>query len=208
MELNDDQKKLYDDLSPLEQRLAIALLEGVPPLKAYLYADPLSKMTNHVAGSTCTRIRQQPRFRAFIASVNHALLSPAIMDRDELAQRLSEIARAKLSDIIMLEEFNHGTAEHPDIRMGWRLTPELIKNPELFDNVAEIHPSAQGPKVKMYSAVDAAQKLAVMMGYVEKTTVNLTSDDGSMTPTVIDFSKLSDSTLQDLLNASEPPGDG
>lgn len=201
-EMTEEQMELFVALTERQKAFAMAMLSGLTGIRAFRAADPHSTCSDKSASVYASKIKKVPGFVAFMNSVHAGMLSDAIITREEALERLSDIARSSLREVVDVSKANFGTPEEPDMRVVWDLSQELIEDPTLLDSIAEIQQGLQGPKIKMYSAVSAIQQIADLCGWKSPTVVDHKSVDGSMTPasTVgLDVSKLSTSTLHELV---------
>lgn len=201
-EMTEEQMELFAALIDREKGFAMAMLSGLTGIQAFRAADPHSTCSNKSASVYASQIKRVPRFVAFMNSVHAGMLSEAVMTREEALERLSDIARSSLRQVVDISRANFGTDEEPDMRVVWDLSQELIEDPTLLDSIAEIQQGLQGPKIKMYSATQAIQQMSDICGWKAPTKLDHTSVDGSMTPAAtvgLDVSKLSTATLHELV---------
>lgn len=201
--LTPEQLERFAVLDDEEKTLAMALLAGLSHLEGMRMAQPGSPASDSVMRQQAATMVKRVGFVAFMTAIHAGILSDAIMTRQEALERLSEMARGKLSSIISFSRENFGTGDKPDMRTAWDLTAEFVADPSLADNIAKMSNGLQGPKIEMYSAVGAIKQLSTMLGWNAAQKVDHTSVDGSMTPaptSTLDFSKMSSETIHELIN--------
>jgi len=195
MSLTPAQRELYEPLSDLEKRMATAVLAGMRLTDALHYAAPDSVAKNSTAKAVATAIRDRPHVRAFINSVTDGFLNEAIMKREEALERLAAIARSSLGDIVKPVEV--------DGNITWELRREALHDKDALQNVAQLTPTSQGPRIVMYSVPQAIAQMAAMCGWNTKTTYTTTTEDGTVKTQQVDASKLSSATLKELIELGD-----
>jgi phage terminase small subunit len=187
MNLTKDQELAFASLDDCEQRFALAILAGKSGVEAILAGYGTESKLRHET------VRNRPGVRHFLTMMQSAYISDAIMTRTEAMERLSEVARAKVTDVVEVRKVNWGTDQEPDFQVTWTLKDNVEDMPA----VKSIGSSSMGPKVEMHSPLIALKQLAELAGWVEPEGVNArgTLIEGQ----VVDVSKLSDATLHELV---------
>ena len=93
-----------------------------------------------------------------------------------------------------MKKINWGTEEEPDIQTVWQLKDD----PEALASVQKLSAGPSGPKVELYSALQAIKQMAEMAGW----TIGANAE-GALTvetdSSVIDVSSMSNETLHELV---------
>lgn len=111
-EMTEEQKELFGKLTPLQQKVCTNVISGMSNIDAYINAGGKAK-TKTSQESGASEILSNPKVKAFLDSMKQAAVSSAIMSRQEMLERLSELANIDVSDLIKarpeeLAEFKGG----------------------------------------------------------------------------------------------------
>lgn len=111
-EMTEEQKELFERLAPLQQKVAINVVSGMSDIDAYESAGGKAK-TKESARASVSQILTNLNVKAFVDSMKKSAVSSAIMSRQEMLERLSELANIDVSDLIKarpeeLTEFKGG----------------------------------------------------------------------------------------------------
>lgn len=172
--LTDEQVEMFNALSRLQQGMVLYTLEGVAPADAHRRAG--GRCTNELNRTRLAgEILRKPAVDEFLSSVREARLerlAAAIMSQDEMAERLTQIARTSMSDIMVLTNQTLFNAEGEMVQQGsWS-----FKNPEEMGGygvgmVSELTVGKMGTKVKLHDQTAAMKQLSALMGYDKATKV-------------------------------------
>lgn len=145
---------MFNGLTKLQQKVATNRLSGMSAFDAYVNGG--GKARNSAVAATCAHeILNNPNVSSFIKSFEVSAeerIVAAVMSRDEMLERLSEMARIELS----LSD---------------------ISKPENIKHVSEVIIGPEGPVYKMKASADrrAAMKLlADLQGYAKPQEINVT----------------------------------
>lgn len=97
-EMNDNQKSLFDALTPLRQKVALNHIAGMKPAQAHKEAGGTCKNEEN-RRKLGNEILSKPDVDAFIKSMANHIVNPAIMSRDEMLEDLTVIARVTTPDL-------------------------------------------------------------------------------------------------------------
>jgi phage terminase small subunit len=75
------------------------------------------------------------------------------MTRDEALQRLSSLARTRLSELVVFTD------------KGWDMLPSALQDPEKLAAIAELTATKDGPKIKLHSPLAAIKQIAEIQGW-------------------------------------------
>lgn len=104
VELSDAQVESFHALTKLQQGMVVETLRGLKPSDAHRAAGGKCKNEEHrtrIAGE----VLRNPSVDSFIQSFKQeraVKLAEVVMSRDEMAQRLTAIARTRIDDLLIL----------------------------------------------------------------------------------------------------------
>ncbi|XWJ90298.1 terminase small subunit [Phytobacter ursingii] len=163
--LTAEQQQLFDALTPLQKKFALALIKGKNKTDAYRKAGGKAKGDNlrkaaHVLATNCD-------VQAFLKSVQGEIVDEAIMGREEALKRLTSLGRISLYDIA---EFRNGVIGEdedgqPVIQASWSFKDSALLTPEALAAISELTAGPQGLKIKMHDPKAAIKQLAEMQGW-------------------------------------------
>ena len=152
--LTKEQIEAFEGLTKLQQGVALKRLSGMMPSDAYTAGGGKAKTKETI--SVCAgEILNNPSVSSFIKSFElpaEERIASAVMGRDEMLERLSEMARIELS-----------LAD--------------ISNPENIKHVSEVTIGPEGAIYKMKASADrraAMKQLADLLGYAKPQEINVT----------------------------------
>ena len=91
--MNDEQKKLFDDLTRLQQQVALNSISGMSNIDSYKNSNGKAK-TQEAQEAGASEILRNPQVKAFVDSMKGDAVSDAVMSR----QRMMEL-QTKIADI-------------------------------------------------------------------------------------------------------------
>jgi len=198
--LTVEQQQLFDALTPLQKKFVTWVIKGKNQTDAYRKAGGKAKgggarKAAHVIATNCD-------VEAFLRSVQHEVVSEAIMTRTEALERLSKMGRTSLTDIAEFRNCQIGEDDEgqPVFQASWSFKDSALQDKEAMAAVAELTTGKDGIKLKMHDPKAAIKQLGEMQGWEAPTKVDHSSRDGSMTPARIDLSHL---TFEQLLALRE-----
>lgn len=174
-------------LTPLQQDIAIGVILGMNHIKAYNRSQGVAKTDN--TKLACVReMLIKPRVKEFLDLVKASRLNSAIMGRDEALERLTVIARGKLSDVI-----NFSTVKVTDAKgkVRKKTAASLSDMDSLSDNnlslIKELTAGKDEFKIKIHDSRKAMKQIGDMQGWcvatkheitrLEQTPVNIIPED-------------------------------
>lgn len=97
-EMNEEQTKLFEKLTALQKEIALNNIAGMNDIEAYRNSNGKAK-TDRAMRSSVGQILSNPDVKAFIKSMANHIVNPAVMSRQEMIEKLSELSRVDVSDI-------------------------------------------------------------------------------------------------------------
>lgn len=207
--MTPEQQAAFNALTALQRLVVIEHLAGHAHDKVWKNCRPESKMTGAAAISRVRNILANPSVSKLIKLLQMEKVSELVMDRQEALERLTNVARGNMADLVEFATVQVGVdqSDRPVYQAVWVFKDSALMDPKTMQTIAELACNKDGFKVKQHSPLAAIKQLAEMQAWNKeaKIKVDHTSSDGSMTPkdTTIDATKLSTNTLKELLKARD-----
>jgi len=164
-EMTDEQKKMLDDLAPLQKRVAINVIAGMSDIDAY-YAGKGKAKNRASAESIVSRMLRNAKVKKFLDSMSQEAVSSAVMTRQEMLERLSNLSRVNMSDLIEWSVSESKDDEgNPTEQTIWAIKESAQQDPNAMASIAEVTAGKEGFKIKQHSPLAAMKQLADMEGY-------------------------------------------
>jgi len=180
-----EQKELFNQLTKLQQRVAINSLAGMSNRAAYIDAGGTSEDENSI-DAAASRMLRDVKVKAFMDAMKEEAVSKAVMTRQEMLERLSNLARVDMKDLVEFGEYELGEEDgEPVVQTTWKIKDSAKQSPETLASIAELTAGRDGMKVKQHSPMQAMKQLSDMMGW----------DAAKKTKAISEFSELSDEDL-------------
>lgn len=177
--MNTEQKSLFDKLTNLQQRVATNYLAGMTQRLAYIQAGGSAKdpATIDVCASELLR---NPQVILFLDSMKAEAVSNAVMTRQEAMEKLSNLARTNLKDLVEFGEYELGSdgEGNPIVQASWRIKDSAMQDPNKMAAISELTAGKEGIKIKTHSPITAIQQLAKMQGWESPSKVEVAGKDG------------------------------
>lgn len=182
--MTPEQKALFDGLTPLQQKIAIEALKGKSQIDSY-YAGGGKAKSPQAADVSASQIFSNHKFKTFIESMKMAAISNVIMSRTEMLERLSNLARTNMSDLIEWRTALAEDADGQEIEQScWAIKESALLNPAQLASIAEVKAGRDGFTIKQHSPLAAMKQLADLEGYNAPTKTELTGKDGGAIETL------------------------
>lgn len=187
-EMNDNQKTLFDALTPLQKEISLNSISGMNDIDAYKKSKGKAKKIKAMEASV-SQILGNLKVKDFIYSMANQVVNPAIMSRDEMMQELTLVSRTNANDLIKwgyrnVKVVNRESGEEEVVKQSYwtaRSVDEI--NPEHMSAIEEVSISKDGLKFKRTSKLSAMKQLAELAGYNAASKHDHSSTDGTMSPT-------------------------
>lgn len=110
--MTEEQKELFDNLTPLQQKVCTNSLSGMSNIDSYINAGGKAK-TKAAQEASASEILSHLKVKSFLDSMKHQAVNGAIMSREEMMRALSDLSRINVSDLLtsdisVLTEFKGG----------------------------------------------------------------------------------------------------
>lgn len=139
---------------------------GMAPIQAY-YAAGGTAETPRAAHACASQVLESVSVLAFRKTLNSSKVNHLIMNREEMRQRLTAIARGQVADLAkVVKEFIGYNEETGEEVYREKLVYEAFDtaNPDSVLAVSEVAPNEHGIKIKMLSSLAAMKQLAELDG--------------------------------------------
>lgn len=171
--MNDYQKELFDQLSPLQQKVCTNVIAGMSNIDAYKAAGGKAK-TKAAQESGASEILSNPKCKAFLDEMKKEAVKDAVMSRQEMMERLSNLARVNMSDLITWHTTRSTNNDGEPVEQTlWAIKESAEQDPYAMASIAEVTAGKEGFKIKQHSPLAAMKQLAEMAGYNAKQQVEL-----------------------------------
>jgi len=163
--MTPEQERLWEILTPLQQRIVTGVEAGKSPSQAYVDAGGTCQTKAAVATAAC-KLLNDGNVLAYRRSLNADDINPMVMSRAEMRARLTSIARGNLTDIARVRKECIGYNDE-----GEPLYRSFVEI-EGFDDVPEdslialqeVTQKEHGITIKMQNQIAAMKALAELDG--------------------------------------------
>ena len=166
LDVTKEQQKLFDALTPLQKKVAINVIAGMNNTDAYKAAGGKGK-TESAKRASVTTMLANDSVKAFIDAMTQKAVSDAVMSRQEMLERLSDLSRTNMSDLI---EWRTTLAEDADgqevVQSCWAIKESALLNARQASSISEVSAGKDGYKIKQHSPLTAMKQLAELAGYI------------------------------------------
>ena len=176
--LTAEQQQLFDALTALQKKFALAIVKGKNQTDAYKAAK--GKAKGDAMRSAASRMYANVNVQAFLKSVQGEIVDEAIMGREEALKRLTSLGRVSLFD---LAEFRNGVVGEdengePVVQATWSFKDSALITPEALAAIAELTAGPQGLKIKLHDPKAAIKQLGELQGWEAPKKTELSGPDG------------------------------
>lgn len=190
------------DLTPKQEKFCLEYLKTGNASEAYRSAYEAQDMKPETIWRNAHELVNNNKVAARLKELNSSAVSDAVMTRQEALEKLSNLARTDLSDLVEFGSYEVGMdGETPVIQATWKIKDSAFMNPKQLAAIAELSAGKEGIKIKTHSPLQAIQQLAKMQGWESASKHEHFSPDGSMSPR---GSSLDDFYAKDVPTKSEP----
>jgi len=209
MDLTSDQELIAAELTHLQRMTVIHYVSGEISQRAAYYAAGGKATNDESADAIVSRMLADAKVKAFYDSLVGSLAKDAVMTRQEALERLSNVARTDLADLVEFGQYELGEDADGNriIQAAWKIKDSVLQDKKKMALISELSAGRDGIKIKTHSPLQAIQQLAKMQGWESAQKVDLSNTDGSLRPQAIDATKLSTETLKELMAARNDSSD-
>ncbi len=167
-------------------------IEGMGPNEAY--RESLYSSLNMSAGAINTesgRLEKHPVISLHIEEAREAARQASVMTREEALKRLTVHARVNITDVcdFCLKQVGADKDGNAVMGMVWTIKDSKDIEPNIAACIKSVSIGKDGPKIELYDSDGAIKQLRAMEGWDKPTRTDLSSSDGSMSPSrIVDIS--------------------
>jgi len=180
VELSDEQIEAFHALTKLQQGMVVETLRGLKPSDAHRAAGGKCKNENNrtrIAGEIL-RNHSVDKFLQSFKQERAEILAEVVMSRDEMAQRLTAIARTRVDDLLVLNNKDFIDEDGEVAQQGGWAFKELDEMTGAGPAaISELTAGKKGLTVKLHDQVSAMKQLADLMGW-NKQQIELSGEVG------------------------------
>lgn len=183
LNLTPEQDALASALTHLQKMTVINYVGGAASQIAAYY-DAGGKATNDdSARAIVSRMLAEANVKSFYDSLVASASNASVMTRQEALERLSNVARTDLADLVEFGSYEVGSEDgQPVIQATWKIKDSVLQDKKKMALISELSAGRDGVKIKTHSPLQAIQQLAKMQGWEQASKVDVTHkvvDDGS-----------------------------
>ena len=89
----------------------------------------------------------------------------AVMSRQEMLERLSNLARVSMVDLVEFDSQEVMSDDGPIIQSQWRIKDSAMQSKEAMASISEVSAGKDGLKIKQHSPLQAMKMISDMEGY-------------------------------------------
>lgn len=180
--MTPEQKTLFDDLTSLQQQIALNSLSGMSNIDSYKNSKGKAK-TQEAQEAGASEILNNPKVKLFLDAMKEEAVNNAIMSRQEMMERLTSLSRVSMNDLIDWGVYSTTDAEGNEVKQSvWTVKDSASQDDVAMASIAELSASKDGIKIKQHSPLAAMKQLSELAGYNAAQKHDHTSSDGSMSP--------------------------
>lgn len=200
--LTDVQIMLYEELTKLQQGVALNTLRGMKPAEAHRNAGGKCKNESQ-RSNLCGQILKDPSVSVFMDHMKQDPspdIADAVMTRDKMLQDLTVIADSSIYDVATFLDVDD---ELMNMETGELFKGQSIINVKSMNDIKPQHrcliksikQTKHGIELTLYSAMDARKMISDMCGYNAPVKRELSGPDGGP----IKIAEMNDDDLSDEL---------
>lgn len=180
--MTPEQQALAYKLTNLQRGVVLGVVAGKSQRQAYYDAGGKAK-TDEAADTSAYEIMSRPEVVAFYDSLVSSAAGDAILTRAEALERLSLIARTRITDVLEFETVEVETTNkdgEPETKTEtiWRMKESAELNELAASAIKSVTMTKFGPKIEMHDAHAAIAQVAKMQGWDAAQKHELTGPDG------------------------------
>ncbi|RAW93849.1 MULTISPECIES: terminase small subunit [unclassified Photorhabdus] len=193
--LTDEQKILFDALTPLQQKFVTHILKGKNLTDAYKLSG--GKAKGESAHTQASRMMSFDKVKAFLDAMNAEAISDAVMSRQEALERLSAMGRVSIYNIAEFRNCQIGEDEDgkPVFQASWQFKDSALQDPAALSAISELTTGKDGIKLKLHDPKAAIKQLSELQGWEAPKKTEVTGAGGGP----IQIADLTDEQLDERL---------
>lgn len=168
VKLTEEQIDAYLTLTKLQRGFVVEILKGTNQTEAHRIAGGYAKKES-TRPSLATRLLKDAKVSAFMQLFKGEQCKPlasAIMTREEIAERLTRIARTTLTDVVEVTTRKLFDEHGEEVQQGaWTLREPSDMRGAGVEMLSEFSVSKNGIKIKTHDQTAAMKQLADLYGW-------------------------------------------
>lgn len=163
--MTEEQKALFDKLTALQQQIALNSISGMSDIDSYKNSSGKAKTIKAMEASV-SQILSNHKVVAFLDAMKEVAVNNAIMSREEMMERLSNIGRVSINDLVEWGSYTVTDDNGEKAKQSvWAVKESAMQNPEAMATISELSAGKDGIKIKQHSPLAAMKQLAELAGY-------------------------------------------
>lgn len=163
--MSEEQAVMLAALAPLQRKVALNVISGMSNIDSY-YAGGGDAKNKASAEATVSVMLRNAKVKEFIDSMTKEAVNQAVMSRQEMLERLSNLARVNMSDLIEWRISEAKDDEGKPIEQTiWSIKESAEQDPSKMASISEVTAGKEGLKIKQHSPLSAMKQLADLEGY-------------------------------------------
>jgi len=165
IEMNKEQKSLFDALTTLQQEIALNSLSGMNDIDSYKNSNGKAKTVTAMEAAV-SKLLSNVKVVAFIDAMKAIAVNDAVMSRKEMLERLSNMARVSMVDLVEFDtQTVDGGEDGPIVQSQWKIKDSAMQSKEAMATISEVSTGKEGLKIKQHSPLQAMKMISDMEGY-------------------------------------------
>lgn len=189
--MTEEQLAMFNNLTKLQQNVALEKIANplISNVEAYKRGGGTAKKNANAIAASASEVLNNPNVVTFVKSFNAERVQSTVMDRDEMIERLTKMARTEITDVVKIvnsddQLMNMETGEVVEGQSFWSLrSPEEMQNGGV-SAISELTATSQGLKIKLHDQRAAMKQLAELQGFDAPRKTELTGANGGPIQTV------------------------
>lgn len=154
-------------LTQKQENFCAAYVECGSASDAYRKAYSAENMKAETVHKRASELMANGAVTGRIEFLRKASESKHIMSRQEALERLSDIGRTNLHELVEFGTYEAGMDDegNPVVQASWRFKDSALQDPKKMAAIAELVAGKDGLKIKLHSPLQAIQQIAKMQGW-------------------------------------------
>lgn len=175
-------------LTQKQENFCLAYIETGNASEAYRRSYNASNMKPETVVVRASELMSKSNIKVRVEELRGKAESKAIMTREEALERLTRMARVRITDVAEFREDIVGEDDkgNPVKATNWRIRNSDELSEEAAASIKSVTATKLGPKLEMHDPMTALNQLSKMQGWEAAQKFDHSSTDGSMSPRGLD----------------------
>lgn len=154
-------------LTPKQEKFCMAYLETGNASEAFRRVYGIGNMKPESINRNAKKLLDNIKIVSRLSELRAASETKHIMSRQEALERLSDIGRTSLHELVEFGTYDAGMDDdgNPLTQASWRFKDSALQDPKKMAAIAELVAGKDGLKIKLHSPLQAIQQIAKMQGW-------------------------------------------